>query len=131
MHSWFLKLAYSELGAVKNPAPRTDDLKCIGDQAESQKARSCLYSFFCSCESWRTHFSSHLPYIPLTVVWKFSALPYAFPLEFSLSLEDSSLYLRIICSVLNTERWQMHTPSQDSGTTFPVQSHAHWICFYF
>lgn len=46
----FLKRAYSERGAVKNAAPRTDDLKCIGDLAESQRMRRSSNSFLIAVE---------------------------------------------------------------------------------
>lgn len=102
--------AYSELGAGKNPAPRIDDLKCIGDLAESQKARRSWLSFFIAVEAEGLFLFSSPLYSPDSGRKIFSpSLCFL-----SRSLEVSSLCLRTICSVINKDR-----------TTFPVWSPAH------
>lgn len=51
----------------ENLAPRTDNLKCIGDLEESQKMRRCFNSFLITVEVEQL-FLLFFPHVPKTVV---------------------------------------------------------------
>lgn len=117
----FLKRAYSERGAVKNAAPRTDDLKCIGDLAESQRMRRSSNSFLIAVEVEGLFFFSSSTTLPRQWYEHFQPFPMLSLMIFGGFFSVFKNYLQCykqtvdFCILLPSILLQL----------FPVQSHAH------